>query len=205
METTLTCNHEIRGTANLQSDPREEFRAIDEYVRAYDKQWVTVAQMCLRVKQAELWKLGGYSSWEGWITKAAPKSARTIFWHVGLLRDLEMDFSAEELAQMPPETAKVMRKLSRATRSDPRVRRASNGKRKAFLETVKTFHPEEHIEGEYEVLLHPEESVFQMWREVIDGMRIVEEEPALSHEQCFEMMLHLVLQGLRPEVEKRCR
>lgn len=203
METMLTCNHEIRGTANLQ--PLQEFQAIDEYVRAYDKQWVTVAQMCLRVKQAELWKLGGYSSWEGWITKAAPKSARTIFYYTGVVAALQADFSTEEMAAMPPETAKVMRRLSRVARRDPAVRQAATRKKQQFIETVKQTHPSELIEMEYEVLLHPEESVFAMWREVVDGFRIVEDEPAMSHEQCFEQMLQLVLQGLRPEIEKRCQ
>src|ERR1035441_4207779 len=151
--------------ANLQfSTLEQEFYAIDEYIRSYDRQWVTIASLCLRVKQGELWQHGGYHSFEEWLQRAAPKSARSIFYFIGLVRDLSPDFNMQELAQMPPETAKVMRRLSTSARRDPALRKAANGKKQGFIAVVQETHPEELIEQENDVLLHLEQSVFLMWR-----------------------------------------
>jgi hypothetical protein len=125
--------------------PEDEFRSIDAYVRDYDRQWVTVAQLCLRVKQGELWKHGGHHSWEDWINQAAPKSARTIFYYVGLVRDLP-EFTTEELQAMRPETAKAMRKLSPSVRRDKRVREAASLSKRSFIEVVKELHADQHLE-----------------------------------------------------------
>ena len=177
--------------ANLHfSTLEQEFYAIDEYIRSYDRQWVQIAQMCLRVKQAELWSHGGYHSFEDWVQKAAPKSARSIFYFIGLVRDLSPDFSMEELSEMKPETAKVMRTLSKTARADARVRQAASGKKKRdFVQVIQETHPSELLEQENDVLLHLEQSVFLMWRETIDGMRLLEDDLAMSHETVMEHLL----------------
>lgn len=143
-------DHEVRTTANLQSlSPKEEFEACDSFLRSYEQQvtnWPAVAQACLRVKQGELWKHGGYHSWHDWINQAAPVSARTVFYHTGLFENLLTDFTVEELAGMLPETAKALKGLSTSVRRDPRVRKAANGKKRDFIATVKETHPEQLIE-----------------------------------------------------------
>jgi hypothetical protein len=182
--------------ANLQSHI-EGFKAADQYVRSYAKQWVTVAQVCLRIKQAGSWKGETnqktglpYTSWEDWVTDAGGPSARTIFYHTGVIKDLSPDFTAEELAEMKPETAKVMRVLDKTARADPRVRSAASGKRKRdFVKVVQETHPEQLVEQENDVLLHLEQSVFLMWRETIDGMRLLEDDLAMSHETVMEHLL----------------
>lgn len=183
---TQLCNHEIR-SANLHRSPAEEFLAIDEYVRAYERQWVTVAQLCLRVKQAELWKYGDFHSWEDWINKAAPKSARTIFYHVGLFKDLSSDFTPDELATMPPETAKVLRRLSPSTRRDPRIREAANGRKRGFIEAVQQTHPEELVECVEEIKLSLEASFASIFHEVVESMRLLEDDMQMSYERCIEL------------------
>lgn len=140
-------------TANLQDQlsPKEEFDACDSFLRSYEQQvtnWPAVAQACLRVKQGELWKHGGHSSWHGWIQAAAPVSARTVFYHTGLFEKLIPDFTADELSSMPVETAKALKGLSTAARRDPRVRKAATGKKREFVALVKQEHPDEHLEDE---------------------------------------------------------
>ena len=176
---TLTCNHEIRPTgANLHLDPRQEFLAIDEYVRGYERQWVTVAQQCLRVKTEELWRHGPYHSWEDWINSAAPKSARTIFYHVGVVKDLAPDFSAEDMAEMPVEAAKTLRKVSKAVRHDPKVRDAAKRGKKALMSVLQQDHPQEHIEEECRVMFEASDMV--EIEEICDGYRLLEADPEIS-------------------------
>lgn len=145
---TVALHAEVRPSANLQVDPKEEFRAIDGYVREYFKQWVQVAQLCLRVKSASLWRYGGFHSWDDWIESFEGKSARTIRYYTGTFSDLEPDFSPDEMAAMKPETAKVMRKLSPSVRRDPKVREASTRKRRDFVQVVQQEHPGQLIEDE---------------------------------------------------------
>ena len=189
--------------ANLQFENAEqEFYFCDEYIRNYDRQWVTIASVCLRVKQGDLWQHGGYHSFENWIQTAAPKSARSIFYFIGLVRDLSPDFSVQELAQMPPETAKVMRKLSTSARRDPAVREAANGKKREFIAAVQEIHPEELIEHESELKLHLEASAMALWEEALAGARILNGDPQMSYEQFLELeLLTDWLESKRPMIE----
>jgi len=170
----LHCNEEMRVTANLQLSPKEEFEACDSFLRSYEEQvtnWPAVAQACLRVKQGELWKHGGHSSWHGWIQSAAPFSARTVFYHVRLFESLNGDYTPEELAQVPVETAKVLRSMSKEARTDPAVKQAAKRKRKAFIETVKATHPEQHIESEVVKTFRFSESQWEKIEHAIEVFR----------------------------------
>ena len=173
--------------ANLRSDEVQEFEAIDAMVRAYEKQWVLIAQQCIRVQSAALWRHGWYHSYEHWLNEAAPKSARTIFYHVGVVKDLAPDFTSEELAEMPPETAKVMRRLSTSTRRDPAVREAGKRKKRQFIETVQELHPEEHLESTFKLELQFEDSFSGIFRTFVDGIRAIEDDPELSYEKALEL------------------
>lgn len=139
--------------ANLHLDKStptdaECFLAIDSWVREKEKEWAVLARACLEVQTRELWQHGEYHSYDEWLHNAAPSSARTIYWHISILKGLEADFTDDEIGAMPPESAKVMRKLSKAARRDPVVREASTRKRKPFVELIQTLHPNEHIEDE---------------------------------------------------------
>ena len=176
--------------ANLRSDEAQEFAAIDAMVRAYEKQWVLIAQQCIRVQSAELWRHGGYHSYEHWLNEAAPRSARTIFYHVGVVKDLAPDFTTEEMAEMRPESAKTLRKVSKAVRHDPAVRNAAKGSRRHLVTVLSQTHPEELIENTFELTLRFEDSFSEIFRTFVDGIRTIEDDPELSYEKCFELSIH---------------
>lgn len=136
--------------ANLQTTPTDAecFIAIDTWVREKEREWAVLARACLEIQARELWKHGGFHSYDDWLHNAAPSSARTIYWHVSLLKGLEADFTDEQIGAMPPETAKQVRKLPKSLRNDPALREASTRKQKAFVETLKRDHPEQLIEAD---------------------------------------------------------
>lgn len=138
------------GAANLQESPsdKECFQAIDQWVREKEREWCALARACLEVQTRELWKHGDFHSWDEWLNSAAPRSARTIYWHISIVKGLEADFTDAELSQIHPGTAKVLRKLSTKARRDPALRAVTGRKPAAFTQTVKTLYPEEHIEDE---------------------------------------------------------
>lgn len=177
----------ISTTANLQSSPAEEFKAIDTMVRTYEKQWVTVAQQCIRVQAAELWRHGGFHSYEHWLHDAAPKSARTIFYHVGVVKELSPDFTDAEMSELRPEAAKTLCRVSKGVRHDPAVRNAAKAGKKHLVAVLSETHPEEHIEHTEKMELHFEKSFMGIFRTFIEGIRIIEADPEMSYEKALEL------------------
>jgi hypothetical protein len=143
--------------ANLQGDyvptRAERFHVVDNWLRDYEERnhdWPGLAQMCIECATQELWREGGYSSWDSWVHTAAPRSARSIYYFKALFEGLAPDFSLEEMRAMKPETAKVVRKLSKQARRDATVRSAASGSSKRdFVAIVQEARPEEHVEADY--------------------------------------------------------
>lgn len=171
---SFTCNEEIRPANFAGEEPvsrTQEFVAINEFVREHFKQWVTVAQMCLRVKAVELWREGKFHSWDEWVNSFGEKSARTLYYWTGTFASLSSDFTPSEIAAMPPETAKALRGLPSSVRRSAVVREASRGKRKALIATVKANFPDQHFEDSsiYGISLSETqreivETEFEVWR-----------------------------------------
>jgi hypothetical protein len=185
--------------ANLQaeySSRSAEFEAIDQFVRAHLRRWATVAQQCLRVKEARLYEEGGFHSWEAWIQSAAPdeKSKRTVYYHTGMLSDLAADFTVEELDSIPPETAKVLRECSTSVRRDPRVRQAAKARKGHFIEAIQELHPNQHVLSTTKVSFHFEDEFIPIYEEFLEVARAIEEDPGLERERAFELSVMAYLQ-----------
>ena len=102
-------------TPNLQwflgteLDPKKRFDAIDLEVRRIEKivnDWPSLARMCQMVDDEKLYIPGGYKSFTAWLKAAAPKCESSIRTYMATNKNLEPDFTDEEQAEMPPETAK---------------------------------------------------------------------------------------------------
>lgn len=148
---TATCGHEIRGLAeNLPfGTNKQRFQAIDAYVREYERilrEWPTLAKLCLEVKRDKLWKYGGHAGYQEWLVSALPTCERKVRYATSLYESLHEDFSDGELSEIPVETAKVLSKISKASRRDPKVREAVKEKREKFVKTLAQVRPDEHIE-----------------------------------------------------------
>lgn len=153
MSTVLLCNHEVRQckpcTTDSKWSPRQKFQYIDEYLRDFENKladWPTVAQLCLQVREEELWKQAAYTSWADWIHQAAPMACRTVFYYLRLFEKLNGEFTTDELREMPVETAKTMTQLSKSARKNPEIRKAAKQKKREFVRVVKQVAPEQHIE-----------------------------------------------------------
>ena len=174
----------IPPTANMQDTDAsrlDRFRAIDTWLREYENRthdWPMLAKMCIECETEKLWLEGGHTSWDDWVRKAAPRSARSIYYHKAVYLGLLPDFSVEEMRQMKPETAKVVRKLSKAARADEAVRSAALGSpKREFVQVVQETHPLEHIEED--CLLRLTESVMDEFSEAFE--RYVESDEGATH------------------------
>lgn len=178
MNTQVNCP-EVR-PANLQTDysDAECFQAIDSWVREKEKEWVAVARACMEVQTRQLYVHGGFHSWDAWLENAAPSSARTIRWHISIVKGLEPDFTDQQIGDMPKETAKVVRRLSTKARRDPRVLAGCKRKHGPFVELVKTLHPDELIEDDSMIVFSLSESQREIADQEFEQWRI--EHPGIS-------------------------
>lgn len=129
-------------------DPVDQFKAIDVYVRDFDKkmrEWPTLAKMVIEVRDRELWKFGGFPNYSAWIESAAPTCSATVFQNVTLYEKLKDDFTDDDLDGVPKETAKKAVELSTGARKNPKVKQALKKDRAEFVKTVQAEEPDQHM------------------------------------------------------------
>ena len=105
--------------------------------------------------------------------------------------------------EMPLSSAHVFKQLPAQLQCDPEIiDSVKKMKPKQFKQKIADNYPVAHIEIDNEIKLHPPQSVFQMWREAIDGMRLLENSPTLTHEAVFENLLADWLSYARPLLQE---
>lgn len=184
--------------------PQEEFEAIDSFLKSYESQvknWPAVAQACLHCKERELYKYGGYHSWHEWVQKAAPVSARTVFYYVGLFDNLRTDFTEEEMNQIPVQTAKHLRQLSSPARKDPKIRAAATKKPREFVKAVMEARPMEHFEGLGELKIEMTVSQKEKIEECFDLFKILHDDLKMNLGDVLEGICVEWLQGIKGETD----
>lgn len=156
-------------TANLQSslvdlelflatnnDPAQRFEAIDREIRHVESVvtgWPKLAKYCQMVEDEKLFKQGGYKNMTAWLQQAAPKSERSIRDYLALHKNLSPDFTDEEQAAMPVESAKFVAKnvTSREHRKNPAVRNAAKKERADCARDIKAAIPGLHLEDYHHI------------------------------------------------------
>jgi hypothetical protein len=182
-------------SANLQDTPTraERFHAVDAWLRDYEertKDWALLAKMCIDCETEELWREGPFSSWDDWLHKSGPRSARAVYYHKAVYLGLLPDFSLEEMREMRPETAKELRKCSTAARRDPAVRELARTKKPGdFVSSVNELHPDQHLENTVKVTFHFEPGFIPVYEEFLAGVRLLEDDPGLERERCIELAI----------------
>ena len=176
-------NLQEKNTYSEYANRLEKFQAIDSWLREYEQRtqdWPMLAKMCIECETEELWREGPYHSWDDWVNKAAPKSARTVYYYRALYKGL---------AQMPPEAAKQMNGLSPSVRRDRAVREAAKAGKQHLIATVQAAYPEQHLEGTTKVTFHFENSFISVYDEFLEGVRLLEDDPELERERAMELAI----------------
>ena len=106
-------------------------------------------------------------SFSRWLRKACPWGYSVAF---AAMRDVEelKDIPAEHLAEIPQSNFPILRQLSTAVRSTPRVIEAAKTQTAAeFTEQIRKDHPEQHIESRKMLRVNMEESALEKVEEAI--------------------------------------
>ena len=138
---------EIRPESNLT--PQERAAARDSFVRSFERQfsdWSEIARVCCQIEQDRDYVLLGFHSFGAWLIEAAPRSRSYIYLIMGRYKELAPDISDEELAQIPLESAGVLKQLSSKLRQNPELASVAIKEPKKLRQFIKEKHPEQHIE-----------------------------------------------------------
>lgn len=101
----------------------------------------------------------------------------------------EANANGADVPEMPLGSAHVFKNLPKHLQSDPEIIEAvKTSKPKQFRKKIATEHPECHIEETEDIELHLESSFVPIFHEVLDSMRVLEEQPNLSYERAVELM-----------------
>src|SRR5205085_9264348 len=76
----------------------EQFRLLDKRAReieaSYKGTWLELANICVVIRDNELWREGGYHSWNAWLLSACPTARSTAYAAINTLK---------QLSDIPPE------------------------------------------------------------------------------------------------------
>ena len=183
-----------------------EVVAICEHLVQALHSWGRLGRLCTLVERDKDWELLGYKSFGDWMMKVEEVSGysrASAYSYMALFKQLEK----HDVSGMSLGAAHVFKQLPAALQRSPGVLAdAKRMKPKEFREKIAQEYPDSHIEIHEQVCLNLDGSVYKLWRETIDGLRLIEDDPAMSHETVFEHVLAFVLESLRTEIEKRkCR
>ena len=102
-----------------------------------------------------------------------------------------------QVPEMPLGSAHIFKQLPAQLQRDPEVVRAAKElKPKQFLDKMALDHPDAHLEREFRLLLHLDESVRPMWEEFLERVREANDEPDMPEAVAFE------LEALGPALER---
>lgn len=198
MSASPTMTHESTPYMELGSnlftlEPREQFKAIDAYVRDFDRkmrEWPTLAKMVLEVKKRELWKHGDFQNYTAWVENAAPTCSATIFENVKLYGLLKDDYTDEDLEGVQKETAYKAVQVSGAARKHPDIKKALKKSRAEFVATVKEVAPEQHLQDDIRKTFNWTEDEWDDIQFVLHAYREQEGDDGLSDEKIIFEIFH---------------
>lgn len=194
MSASPTMTYESTACMQLEVlDPSDQFKAIDAYVREFDRrmaEWPTLAKMVLDVKKRELWKYGGFANYTAWVENAAPTCARKVFESVALYGSLKDDFTDEDLQGVSKDTAYKARQLSPKARQNPKVKAALKKPRSEFVATVKAEEPDQHITDDVSKRFNFNEQEWDDIQFVLHAYREQEGDEGLSDEKIIFEIFH---------------
>ena len=112
----------------LTEDRQALFQNLDSQMRSIDKRWSEIwmeaADVAMTVQDSQLWREGGYHSFEDWLKKAAVRSRSWVYLALAARKELR-DISDEDLRQIPLGNADILKMLPKAIRGSQELLEAA--------------------------------------------------------------------------------
>src|ERR1035438_5789846 len=133
---------------SLTEDRQALFVALDSRMKQVDQQWseiwVEAADIASTVEASQLWKEGGFHSFNDWLVKSCPRSRSWVYLAMGIRKELR-DIPDSELCMIPLGNADILKSLSTGVRSQL-LKEARSKPPREFILDVMAKAPEQHME-----------------------------------------------------------
>lgn len=190
---TLVCNHEIRPileTGIERAKSRfDEAVAIARQLAEAERSWVRLGRLLTLIERDRDYRRLGFETINSCIEEIIVLTGygRSSIYAFKNLYE-QANANGVEVPEMPLGSAHVFKKLTRELQSDPKVIEAVKNKRpKHFKQQMAAEHPECHIEDTKDIKLHLESTFVPIFQEVLESMRLLEDDPELSYEKAVEL------------------
>jgi hypothetical protein len=153
------------------------FAELDARAREIEEQqkstWVELADLCCTIRDSELWREGGYTSFGAWLQSACPTSRSYAYMAIGIREELR-EISEAELKQIPLGNADILKHTPKQHRG--KVLEAAKAQPpREFIGTVIHEAPDSHLEHKHCHKFRIDSSqskvlvdAFAMWRALND-------------------------------------
>ncbi len=147
-EMTPTCP--ISDNSDLAAQRHMFAVELDGRARSIEKQWksiwVEVADICITMRDSNLWAEIGFHSFSDWLINACPTSRSMAYLAIGIREELK-DISDDDLRKIPLGNAEILKNLPRASRSDRKLLdEAKCQPPRSFVSTLLQTAPLAHLE-----------------------------------------------------------
>ena len=140
-------------TAAHRMDSRT--REIEGYTK---RSFIEMGMILNEMSDRKLFEHLGFSSFDRWLSDAAPVSRSGGYSAMKALREIT-EVPIEELQQMPRCNVVTLQKLSSGVRRDPEIIEAAKTKSEDdFLSKIEELHPDQHLEGGKKLHIKPSKS-----------------------------------------------
>lgn len=179
--------------------------ALAQQLAAAERSWAMLGRLVGLIERDHDYERLGFDSMGSCIMEMEVLSgySRASIYAFRKLYDEVSPGGGEHVLEMPFGSAQVFRLLPSQLQRDPQVREMAKRKPKVLRQEIAINHPEVHLEMREEIKLNVDESVYQLWREVIDGIRSLEGDPSMSHETVLEKMMADWLEWNRPRIQEK--
>jgi len=180
------------------------FAELDKRAREIEEQqkstWVELADLCCTMRDSELWREGGYSSFGAWLQSACPTSRSYAYMAIGIREELR-EITDSELKQIPLGNAEILKHTPKQHRVGKVLEAAKAQPPREFIGTVIHEAPDSHLEKKVCHRFRPTSSQSKKWQEVFDMWRVVNEDPHAPVEDVLEGILTDWMEGHQTQYE----
>jgi len=190
--------------ASRRSLAAEHDKRAREIERQRTEQWSELADICMCVRDAEEWRILGFSSFNRWLLDAVPKSRSSVYAAMGVVEELQ-DVTKEDLSQIEQGNATILSKLPKKMRQSRKVIAAAKSlPPRKFIEKIQEQAPDLHIEQKVARKLKFTPTQEKTIDAAIGMVRLLTEDE-MSDEDALESICADYLEGHRKQYEDYTR
>ena len=165
------------------------FNELDKRAREFEAQyknaWVELADICTTIRDNELWRDGGYHSYNSWLLSACPTSRSVAYAAVGAREELK-EIPDKDLKQIPLGNAKTLQSTPRQKRNGKLLEAAKRQAPREFTATVIREAPEAHLEQRQCHKFRLVSSASKKLQEAFARWKKLNDDPDAPAEACLE-------------------